>query len=271
MSVDVRTDSRGLRGPGDRRQGGRRYRPHRLRRRSDHHGLGRRREGDVRASGHRGLVKAGRKVDGFNLGVGNYNTLQELTLFREVGAPLKPDIIVLAYFINDAEPMPSYVRQRLADRPFGGLGGGGLSVRQLLFRLFGEAPDWKRYYRDLYEPKAAGWLQTRRRSAASPRRPATSAPGSSSSTSPSCASSKPYPFADITAKVRAVVEKDGVPFVDLLPTVENLDPASAVGDGARSASQRQSRDHLRPRHDPATRADAGRALPHQGQRLLTTP
>ena len=55
-----------------------------------------------------GLVKAGRKVDGFNLGVGNYNTLQELSLFREVGAPLKPDIIVLAYFINDAEPMPSY-------------------------------------------------------------------------------------------------------------------------------------------------------------------
>ena len=25
-----------------------------------------------------GLVKAGRKVDGFNLGVGNYNTVQEL-------------------------------------------------------------------------------------------------------------------------------------------------------------------------------------------------
>ena len=31
---------------------------------------------------------------------------------------------------------------------------------------------------------------------------------------------------DITAKVRNVVEKDGVAFVDLLPTVENLDPAS---------------------------------------------
>ena len=65
----------------------------------------------VVGAGHNGLIcacylaKAGRKVDGFNLGVGNYNTLQELTLFREVGAPLKPDIIVLAYFINDAEPI----------------------------------------------------------------------------------------------------------------------------------------------------------------------
>src|SRR5258708_38782553 len=55
-----------------------------------------------------GLVKAGRKVDGFNLGVGNYNTVQELALFRDVGIALKPDIIALAYFINDAEPMPDY-------------------------------------------------------------------------------------------------------------------------------------------------------------------
>ena len=50
----------------------------------------------------------GRKVDSYNTGVGNHNTLQELTLFRETAAKLKPDIIVLTYFINDAEPMPTY-------------------------------------------------------------------------------------------------------------------------------------------------------------------
>ena len=37
---------------------------------------------------------------------------------------------------------------------------------------------------------------------------------------------KPYAFAEVTAKVRAVVENLKVPFVDLLPSVENLDPAS---------------------------------------------
>ena len=95
-----------------------------------------------------------------------------------------------------------------------------------LFRQFGEAPDWKRYYRDLYEPKAKGWLQTQK------------ALGDFAATArelgaqlivfniPELRELKPYPFADITAKVRAVVEKDGAPFVDLLPTVENLDPAS---------------------------------------------
>jgi len=37
---------------------------------------------------------------------------------------------------------------------------------------------------------------------------------------------KPYPFADVTAKVRAVVEAQGIQFVDLLPTVENLKPST---------------------------------------------
>ena len=39
------------------------------------------------------LVAEGRKVDSYNLGVGNHNTLQELTLFRDTAAKLKPDII----------------------------------------------------------------------------------------------------------------------------------------------------------------------------------
>jgi hypothetical protein len=37
---------------------------------------------------------------------------------------------------------------------------------------------------------------------------------------------KPYPFGDVTAKVKSVVEAQGVPFVDLLPSVEALDPSS---------------------------------------------
>jgi len=39
------------------------------------------------------LVAEGRKVDSYNLGVGNHNTLQELTLFRDSVAALKPDIM----------------------------------------------------------------------------------------------------------------------------------------------------------------------------------
>jgi hypothetical protein len=93
-------------------------------------------------------------------------------------------------------------------------------------RLFGEAPDWKRYYRDLYAPDAAGWRQTQKALA-----------GFATATRdigarlvvfhlPELRELRPYPFADVTAKVRKAVEKDGVPFYDLLPTVEALPPAS---------------------------------------------
>jgi lysophospholipase L1-like esterase len=171
------------------------------------------------------LVRAGRKVDGFNLGVGNYNTAQELALFREVGAPLKPDIVVLTYFINDAEPLPRYSETEWLSEHSAAWVVLGYRVDSLV-RQFGEAPDWKRYYRDLYEPKAAGWIQTQQALAGF----AKTARGIGAElvvfNLPELRELKPYPFGDITAKVRSVVEKAGVPFVDLLPTVEALDPAS---------------------------------------------
>ena len=171
------------------------------------------------------LVKAGRKVDGFNLGVGNYNTLQELTLFREVGMSLKPDIVALAYFINDAEPIPQYNDTGWMTEHSAAWVVMGYRVDSL-FRRFGEAPDWKRYYRDLYDAKAPGWLQTQKALvdfASTARRIGAELVVFNI---PELRELKPYPFADITAKARAVVEKTGVPFVDLLPTVENLEPAS---------------------------------------------
>ena len=37
---------------------------------------------------------------------------------------------------------------------------------------------------------------------------------------------KPYPFQDVTDKVHKVVDQAGMPFVDLLPTVENMNPST---------------------------------------------
>src|SRR6201999_2730241 len=37
------------------------------------------------------LRAQGRKVDGFNLGVGNYNTSQELASYKDKGSKMKPD------------------------------------------------------------------------------------------------------------------------------------------------------------------------------------
>jgi hypothetical protein len=171
------------------------------------------------------LQASGRKVDGFNMGVGNYNTMQELTLFRDVGARLKPDLIVVCYFINDAEPMPHYADNSWLDEHSAAWVVFRYRIDSLI-RRFGEAPDWKHYYRALYEPNADGWIQTRK------------ALGSFADDAhklgaelvvfniPELRELKPYPFGDITDKVRKVVEKQGAPFIDLLPSVENLEPAS---------------------------------------------
>jgi lysophospholipase L1-like esterase len=171
------------------------------------------------------LASSDRKVEAFNLGVGNYNTTQELALFRDVGAGLKPDIIVLCYFINDAEPMPQYSSDDWLSEHSAAWVVLRYRVDSLL-RQFGESPDWKHYYRALYEPGAAGWAQTRNALA---RFAATARDLDAELVVfhiPELRELKPYPFADVTAQVRAVVESERVPFVDLLPTVEDLEPSS---------------------------------------------
>ena len=169
------------------------------------------------------LAKAGRKVDGFNLGVGNYNTTQELALYRKIGARLKPDIIVLAYFINDAEPMPQYLDTSWLDR--NSAGWTVLRYRlDTVSRTFGETPDWKKYYRDLYAPNAAGWQETRKALGSFAAEARQTGAKLVVFNIPELRELAPYPFGDITDKVRAVVERDKVPFVDLLPTVQSVDP-----------------------------------------------
>jgi GDSL-like Lipase/Acylhydrolase family len=225
MGVDVRTNPQGLRGPEIAEQAAPGVARIAFVGDSTTLGWGVAEKDTFAARVIADLVKAGRKVDGFNLGVGNYNTLQELTLFREVGVPLKPDIIVLTYFINDAEPMPNYSDDDWLTRHSAAWVVLGYRLDSV-FRQFGEAPDWKRYYRDLYQPKAPGWLQTQK------------ALGGFADTAhdigakivvfhlPELRELKPYPFADVTAKLQAVVEEDGMPFVDLLPAMENLNPPS---------------------------------------------
>ena len=50
------------------------------------------------------LLKQGYRVEPCNLGVGGYNTTQEEDALRLFGFDLKPDVVVLGYTLNDAEP-----------------------------------------------------------------------------------------------------------------------------------------------------------------------
>jgi lysophospholipase L1-like esterase len=171
------------------------------------------------------LKAKGRKVDGFNLGVGNYNTAQELALFRDIGARLKPDIVVLAYFINDAEPMPKYGDNGWLDEHSAAWVVFRYRLDSLL-RQFGDVPDWKKYYRDLYDPTSEAWARTRKAISGLSTDARQLGAHLIVFNIPELRELKPYPFADITAKIRSLAEKEKVPFVDLLPTVENLEPST---------------------------------------------
>ncbi|MBI4878868.1 MAG: SGNH/GDSL hydrolase family protein [Planctomycetes bacterium] len=43
------------------------------------------------------------RFEALNLGVGGHNTVQSLLVLREVALPLRPDLVVLGYALNDAE------------------------------------------------------------------------------------------------------------------------------------------------------------------------
>jgi hypothetical protein len=138
---------------------------------------------------------------------------------------MKPDIIVLCYFINDAEPMPTYSDSAWLEEHSAAWVVLNYRIDSLR-RQFGVQPDWKHYYRNLYNGDAAGWLKTQQSLAAFAALAREIGAPLIVFNIPELRELKPYPFADITAKVRAVVEGQKVPFVDLLPAVETLDPAS---------------------------------------------
>lgn len=97
------------------------------------------------------LNRQGSFFEVLNMGVGNYNSIMQVELFKLKGIKLNPDMVVLMYFINDAEPVPrqpkfleyylrknSYLFALLFDK-----------YAQFMPR-FSSSLNWKQYYSNLY-------------------------------------------------------------------------------------------------------------------------
>jgi lysophospholipase L1-like esterase len=103
---------------------------------------------------------AGLSAQVVNTGIGNYNTAQELALFENSGRQLAPDLVLLNYFINDAEPTPvgrtpyivsySYLAMLLWGR------------LDSLRRMETAGDDYRTYYSRLYADRADGFMAMRR-------------------------------------------------------------------------------------------------------------
>ena len=151
-----------------------------------------------------------------NAGVGNYNTIQEVEFFLTEGYKYKPDIVVLNFFVNDAEPLPqSNPPSLLARNCYSCVFVAGRV--DTLLRSLARKKDWFEYYLDLYgHGSAPGWLASK----ASLQKLIDHTKNYNIkllvASLPELHDVNSYKFQLITDLVKAVADSNGVPFVDIL-------------------------------------------------------
>jgi hypothetical protein len=172
--------------------------------------------------------QAGRDVDVINTGVGNYNTIMEVEFFLTRGYRFKPEIVVLNYFINDAEPIPRYdyswIERVSAAWVYYG---SRLDVVERELRL-GEQTDWRTYYRGLYDAarNPGGWQSVE----SSIRTLASNCRDNGIRllivNYPELRVLEPYPFPEVQRRLATLAADLEVPYLDLLDSLRGEDPAS---------------------------------------------
>lgn len=137
----------------------------------------------------------GYRFEFVNAGIGNYNTRFQYALFKRQYPLVKPDCVILHYFIRDAEPIGmgndntllkySYLADFLYNR-IQLTSGGALGSRPSLFE----------HYRQLYSANSAAWADTR----------------------------------VIVAEMKQVLDRDHVPMlIMIVPDIHDLSPKSPYG------------------------------------------
>jgi lysophospholipase L1-like esterase len=103
-----------------------------------------------------GMLSETRPTEMINTGHGNYNTAQQVALFKERGLKYNPDKVVVFYFINDAEVTPVRSKWTWISRL--------RSVTFLWSRLRGllsrgdSGQTFESFYSDLYEDDQPGFI-----------------------------------------------------------------------------------------------------------------
>ena len=169
----------------------------------------------------------GRQVEVLNAGVGNYNTVQEVSSYVERGRLFRPDLVILVYFINDAEPTPAdqsgWLRNRSYFLAF------ALSRYDALLRLTGGRPGWRTYYDSLYSDSQPGWRDAAGAIADLARQTRRDGASLLVAILPELHQiNGDYPFTRAHAMVRAAAEAAGAPVVELIDGLQGHGPESEL-------------------------------------------
>jgi lysophospholipase L1-like esterase len=169
----------------------------------------------------RKLRDAGRGVEVINTGVGNYNTIMEVEYFFNEGARYDPQVVVLNYFINDAEPVPTYRAPNLLQRH--SYAWVWLSGRlDVLARLLARRQDFADYYLALYD--APGWTAAQQSIARLTAHCRERGIAVLIANYPELRELKPYRFDRVRAVVRETAERNGAAYLDLYDAVRDENP-----------------------------------------------
>jgi lysophospholipase L1-like esterase len=169
----------------------------------------------------------GRSFEVLNAGVGNYGTVQEVTYYLQRGLAFHPDLVVLEYFINDAEPVPRETKSFLRDQSY--FAAFALSRADGILRVAGQRPDWRAYYASLYEATQPGWLDAKRALADLAKQTKEDGTGVLVALLPELHQIEgEYPFAREHALVRAAATTAGLPTLELIEGLRHHGPESRL-------------------------------------------
>jgi lysophospholipase L1-like esterase len=159
-----------------------------------------------------------------NAGVGNYNTAMQVAAYLQHQQSLSPDVVILNFFVNDAEPTPT--------------AGGNLLTRYSMAAVYftsrldsvsrwaNGAPGWQQYYAGLYDAGQPGWQLAKAAIDALQKACAANGVRLAIVNYPDLHQTTPYPLAVITARIKEVAAAHALPFLDLTPEVVGEDAPS---------------------------------------------
>ena len=169
---------------------------------------------------------AGRDIEVINAGDGNYNTIMEVELFLKRLAQYKPDMIVLNYFINDPEPVPSHTTNLIERNSEAWVFySSRLDIVKRELEV-GRGTDWRDYYNGLYDDarNPGGWNAV----TAWIGKLAAYCKGNNIRllivNYPELHILRPYPFPQVGARLSALAAELELPYLDLLNSVQDQNP-----------------------------------------------
>jgi hypothetical protein len=175
-----------------------------------------------------GRTTGNKKFEVINAGIGNYNTVQEVTYYATRGRAFSPDLVVLVFFINDPEPVPIEKRGVFIDRSYLV----ALAVNRFdgVLRRVGRRPSWKAYYASLYDDNKPGFQACK----AALKTLASSTVNDRSNLLVALLpelhqiNDDSYPFKAEHQKIKDLMAPESVPVIDLIDGLEDHGPESTL-------------------------------------------